>query len=161
MLALHRAAVSHERPTKYLSLAIEHILVSKIAFLKISWRIRQMAPWTDSYVCFPCHSRRSVERIHDPQQSGQRTISCTSCREEMIYIGARIEIPKHDDVKGWDRLYDHVSAYGREGTDEVRSKENEHYRECSLRDGSVGCAKCKEIEKRIPEKITHNGQSRR
>jgi hypothetical protein len=79
----------------------------------------------------------------------------------MIPIGARIEVPKHDDVKGWDRLYDHISAYGAEGIDEVRSKENEHYRECSLRDGRVGCAECKEIKKRIPEKITYNGQSRR
>jgi hypothetical protein len=79
----------------------------------------------------------------------------------MIQIGVRIEVPKHDDVKAWDRLYDHVTTICGEGVDEVRRKENEHYSECPLRDGRVGCAKCQAIEERIPKKITHNGQSRR
>jgi hypothetical protein len=79
----------------------------------------------------------------------------------MIPIGARIEVPRRHGVKAWDRLYDHVSAYGKIVMDEIRSKENEDYRGCPLRDGRAGCAKCKEIEKRIPEKITFNDQSRR
>jgi hypothetical protein len=68
----------------------------------------------------------------------------------MVFIGSRIEVPRRDDVKAWERLHAHVFAYG-----------DEHYRECLWRDGRVGCTKCKEIEDRVPEKITHNGQSRR
>jgi hypothetical protein len=79
----------------------------------------------------------------------------------MIDVGARIEVPKRDDRKAWERLYDHVSGSCVDGINELRRNENRHYRDCSLRDGRVGCARCKEIERRIPEKITHNGQSRR
>src|SRR5271163_3779190 len=108
-----------------------------------------MAPWTDSYVCFQCRNRRSVERIHNSQETHQRIISCTLCQEEMIPIGARIEVPRQDDLKGWDRLHNHVFPCSEE--------EIEHYRDCALTDGRVGCTKCKEIEKERPEKITHNG----
>ena len=112
-----------------------------------------MAPCSDSYVCFQCHNRRSVERIHNPQEAHQRIISCTLCQEEMTPIGARIEVPRQDDLKAWDRLHSHVFPCNEE--------EIKHHRDCAFRDGRVGCTKCKEIEKKRPEKITHNGQSRR
>ena len=47
----------------------------------------------------------SVERIHNPQETHQRIISCILCQEEMIPTSARIEVPRQDDLKGWDRLH--------------------------------------------------------
>src|ERR1700735_4498241 len=46
----------------------------------------------------------------------------------MHYIGHGLELPKHDDVKGWEMFYDQVTEprYG-------MNRENKHWEQCRLR----------------------------
>jgi hypothetical protein len=76
----------------------------------------------------------------------------------MIPIGARIEVPRQDDLKGWGRLHNHVLSC---------SEEIEHYRDCALRDRRVGRTKCKRDREektgeksRIMARVRGNGSMR-
>lgn len=67
-----------------------------------------------------------VERIHDPNLASQRTVVYTSSRKKMIDVGARIQVPKQDDLQAWERLYDHISGYDGDGINELSRNENEN-----------------------------------
>jgi hypothetical protein len=47
----------------------------------------------------------------------------------MHHIGHRLEVPKHDDIRGWEMLYDQATAprYGRNSVSEERNRENKHW----------------------------------
>jgi hypothetical protein len=59
----------------------------------------------------------------------------------MIDVGARIEVPKHDDLKAWERLYDHVSSYDGDGINELSRNENENYCGCPFERWEGGLCK--------------------
>ena len=85
----------------------------------------------------------------------------------MHHVGHKLEVPKHDDVKGWETFYDQVTApgYGRwsgvpSKIDRDRDRENEHWERCRIRlkggpDGGGppggGCERCAQVEKRLPK----------
>lgn len=53
--------------------------------------------WPNKYtmVCFEC--RTSHKRWH-------KFASCQHCGEDMAYIGMRLEVPKRNNNKKWERL---------------------------------------------------------
>lgn len=53
----------------------------------------------------------------------------------MYYIGHKVELPKHDYVKGWEMFHDQVTAtgYGSNGASEKQNRENEHWKDCRVR----------------------------
>jgi hypothetical protein len=89
----------------------------------------------------------------------------------MHRIGHKLEVPKRDDVRGWEMFYDQITAPGHGGwfggVSEERHRENEHWEGCRIRlkeSGSStggsggpsgapggGCERCAKVEERLPK----------
>ena len=73
----------------------------------------------------------------------------------MVDIGTKLQVPLHDDEKGWKRFYDQVTAPGYPtditNLDPARQMENKHWMVCQLRNTVAGCDRCRAVDKRNPE----------
>ncbi|KAL2057202.1 hypothetical protein ABVK25_002255 [Lepraria finkii] len=89
-----------------------------------------------SYVCFPCRTHRSLERYPKKPFENYNSTSptCHSCKAPMRHIGAKIEIPPHRNINGWELFYDFTTRpwntlehlnYCKE-IDPERAEENQH-----------------------------------
>ena len=127
-----------------------------------------MSTSSSTLVCFPCRKHRSIERFPSPSRKrpdSENAYSCPGCAGDMHHIGHKLEVPKHDDAKGWEMFYDQLTAPGlgrwAAEIDGERARENAHWEGCLIRlkssrnGGSVGgvggCQRCAEVEKRMPK----------
>lgn len=122
-------------------------------------------PSTSSFVCFPCRKHRSLQRYPNKpfEDHNSYVPNCHSCKAPMHHIGIRMEIPPHDNIKGWELFYDSITQpwFGWphlnfcKDVDPVRDEENQHWNYCRIRKakGSSECNRCRQTQKRV-----HNHQ---
>lgn len=119
-----------------------------------------------SYACFDCRKHRGLQAY---AKYNRDTISCPQCQQPMKSIGCRLQVPRKDDLDGWDRFWlQFISpGYGVKGEPAIDA-ENEHFETCKAKkrtppkvDESMGCEKCDAVWRRMPTAEKERWRKRR
>ena len=83
-------------------------------------------------------------------------MKCTECATATRYIGARLEVPRHNDIQGWKILAARLDnplyrqSWISHPDGEKQHHDAQHWSCCRLRE-RFGCARCDAIEDRVSD----------
>ena len=81
-------------------------------------------------------------------------MKCTECAAALRYTGAKLEVPRHNDIQGWKTLAARLENpfYSQSWISHPdiskQSHDAQHWSRCRLRE-RFGCAKCDAIKARV------------
>lgn len=180
--SIHPISLGFLRTFEFSIFAVKNSTVGRLRVLSSSFACRTLIPnprflyhfcksrtpsmhtagSTSSWVCFPCRAHRNISRNFSCwglQPKNPPPHHCGTYLGEMVHIGHKMHIPPTTDDREWRELYDQVTSPGYwngglcKGVDEARHIENEHWKECRVRQrwGAEECETCKRVTSRMSE----------